>query len=161
LNLEILKLNFELLQQLLPERIEFANSQRFPEQLFSVNGFDEATAVAEQLRGIQFPAVLIEETGNGYIGYAAGFCDHRTVSIWVLQRAADISPAGRKQAYLQTFDLGKEILRLLVRANADYNGAGHFIDFTRTAYIPRGPIAQNVFGHEFLLAVSEEIDLNF
>jgi hypothetical protein len=51
-----MKVNFELLQQLLPELTEFANSQRFPEQLFSVNGFDEATAVVEQLRGIRFPA---------------------------------------------------------------------------------------------------------
>jgi hypothetical protein len=152
--------NFELLQQLLPELVEFTNSERFPEQLFSVNGFDEATAVVEQLRGILFPAVLIEETGNGYIGYAAGFCDHRTVSIWVLQRAAGVSAAERKQAYAKTYELAKEILRLLIRANAGYNGDGQFIDFARTAYIPRGPMAQNVFGYEFILNVSEELDLN-
>lgn len=152
--------NFELLQQLLPELIEFSNPDHFPEQLFSVNGFDEATAVAEQLRGIRFPAVLIEETGSGYIGCASGFCDHRTVSIWVLQRAADISAAGRKQAYAQTFDLAKEILRRLVRHNANYDGTGQLIDFTRTAYIPRGPIAQHVFGYEFILTIGEEIDLN-
>jgi hypothetical protein len=155
-----MNLNFELLQQLLPGLPEFANPDRFPEQLFSVNGFDEATAVVEQLRGIQFPAVLLEETGSGYIGYASGFCDHRTVSFWVLQRAADISAAGRKQAYAQTFGLAKEILRLLVRSNAGHDGTGQFIDFTRTAYIPRGPMAQNVFGYEFMLAISEEIDLN-
>ena len=155
-----MKVNFELLQQLLPELIEFANPDHFPEQLFSVNGFDEATAVAEKLRGIRFPAVLIEETGNGYIGYAAGFCDHRTVSIWVLQRAAGLSADERKQAYAWTFGLGIEILRRLVRGNAGYDGAGQFIDYTRTAYIPRGPIAQNVFGYEFILTVSEEIDLN-
>jgi hypothetical protein len=151
--------NFELLQQLLPGLMEFANPDHFPEQLFSVNGFDEATAVVEKLRGIQFPAVLIEETGNGYISYASGFCDHRTVSIWVLQRAAGLSAAGRKQAYAQTFDLAKEILRLLIRSNAGYDGAGHFIDFTRTAYVPRGPMAQNVFGYEFILTINEEIDL--
>jgi hypothetical protein len=155
-----MNLNFELLQQLLPELPNFANSERFPEQLFSVNGFDEATAVAEQLRGIQFPAALIEETGNGYIGYASGFCDHRTVSIWVLQRADGISAAERKQAYKQTFDMGKEIVRRIVRVNANYDGTGQFIDFTRTAYIPRGPIAQNVFGYEFILNVSEELNLN-
>jgi hypothetical protein len=156
----MMKLNFELLQQLLPKLPEFANPDRFPEQLFSVNGFDEATTVAEQLRGIQFPAVLLEETGNGYISRADGFCDHRTISIWVLQRAADLSATGRKQAYTQIFELGKEILRLLVRSNAGYDGTGHFIDFTRTAYIPRGPVAQNVFGYEFLLTLSEELDLN-
>jgi hypothetical protein len=152
--------NFELLQQLLPELVEFANSERFPEQLFSVNGFDEATTVVEQLRDVQFPAVLIEETGNGYISYASGFCNHRTISIWVLQRAAGLS-AGRKEAYAQMFDLAKKILCLLVRSNAGYNGgAGQFIDFTRTAYIPRGPVAQNVFGYEFILNVSEELNLN-
>jgi hypothetical protein len=78
----------------------------------------------------------------------------------VLQRAAGISAAERKQAYVQTFDLAKEILRRLVNANAGYDGAGNFIDFTRTAYIPRGPMAQNVFGYEFILTISEEIDLN-
>jgi hypothetical protein len=155
-----MRVNFELLQQLLPELPEFANSDRFPEQLFSVNGFDEAATIVEQLRGVQFPAVLIEETGNGYISYASGFCDHRTVSLWALQRADGIAAAGRKQAYAQTFDLAKEILRLLIRSNAGYDGAGHFIDFTRTAYVPRGPIAQNVFGYEFIIAISGEIDLN-
>jgi hypothetical protein len=153
-------LNFELLQQLLPTLIEFANSERFPEQLFSVNGFDEATTVVEKMRGVQFPVVLIEETGNGYISYASGFCDHRTMSIWVLQRAAGISAAERKQAYAQTFGLAKEILRMLVQSNAAYNGTEQFIDFTRTAYIPRGPLAQNVFGYEFILTITEEIDLS-
>jgi hypothetical protein len=77
----------------------------------------------------------------------------------VLQRADDLSAAGRKQTYAQTFDLAKEILRHLVHRNAGHDGTGHFIDFTRTAYIPRGPIAQNVFGYEFILTISEEIDL--
>jgi hypothetical protein len=155
-----MKLNFELLQQLLPELPEFASPAHFPEQLFSVNGFDEATAIVEPLRSIRFPAVLLEETGNGYISCAAGFCDHRAISIWVLQRAPDLSAAARKQAYAQTFDLGKEILRRLVRVNAAYDGMGQCIDFARTAYIPRGPIAQNVFGYEFLINISEELDLN-
>jgi hypothetical protein len=154
-----MRVNFELLQQLLPELPEFANPDHFPEQLFSVNGFDEATAVVEKLRDIQFPAVLLEETNSGYISYVSGFCDHRTISIWVLQRA-DLSAAARKQAYTQTFDLGKEILRRLVRVSATYDGLGQSIDFTRTAYIPRGPMSQNVFGHEFILTVSEELNLS-
>jgi hypothetical protein len=155
-----MRVNFELLQQILPELPEFSYPAHFSEQLLSVNGFDEATAAVEQLRNLRFPAVLLEETGNGYIGCVSGFCDHRTISIWVLQRAASLLPEDRKQAYAQMFALGKDILRRLVRVNAGYNGTEHFIDFARTAYIPRGPIAQNVFGYEFILTVSEEIDLS-
>jgi hypothetical protein len=155
-----MRINRELLEQLLPELPGFVNPSHFHEQLFSVNGFDEATAVVEQLRGVRFPAILIEETANGYISCASGFCDHRTVSLWVLQQAGSLAPDDRKQAFAGAFDLGKEILRLLVRANAGYDGSGMFIDFTRTAYIPRGPIAQNVFGYEFMLSTAEEIDLS-
>jgi hypothetical protein len=155
-----MRLDCNYLKQRLPELPEFADERKFAEQLFSVSGFDEATTVAEQLRGIQFPAVLIEDTPNGYISYLSGFCDYRTISIWIMKKADSLTADHRKQALTDCFTVGTDILRLLIRDNALYEGAGVFLDFARTAYFPRGPIAQNVFGYEFMLATAEELNLS-
>ena len=155
-----MKLDVDFLRQLLPKLPEFADAGKFSNQLKAVNGYDEATAVVENMRDTAFPLVLIEDVPTGYIGFNSGYADRRVTSIWILHKADDLTADARRKALLKSFELGKNVLKLIVYASIDYEGAEQWFDNARTQYIPRGPIAQQVFGYEFMINTIEEIDLS-
>jgi len=153
-----MRLNLDFLKQVLPELNEF-QSVSVNNQIKAVSGYDEATTVVENLRDVAFPLVLIEDVPTGYLGFVSGFSDRRVTSIWVLYKANDLTADARRKALMDSFELAKNILRRIVRENANYDGIGQFFEAARTQYFPRGPIAQQVFGYEFMLNTIEEINL--
>jgi hypothetical protein len=153
-----MKLDFDFMKNIIREMPEFANIDR---QIFSVVGFDEAVAVVENIRTTEFPCVLVEDIPDGNISFKSGFCDNRTVSIWTLYKAQQNTNAERKSAFLSAFEMSKVIMgKILVAYTNCYDNENFYIDFERgTAYMPRGPLAGNVYGYEFVFVTKQEIGL--
>jgi hypothetical protein len=152
-----MKLDIDLIKSIIQDMHEFTNIEK---QLFSVAGFDDAVSVAENVRITEFPCVLIEDVPDGNISFTSGFCDNRTVSVWVLKQAKNNTSAERRAALMESFVMSKKIMSRLIAANANRTDEDAYIDFARgTVYMARGPFAGNVYGYEFVYSVKYEIDL--
>ncbi|MDR3286673.1 MAG: hypothetical protein LBT27_04455, partial [Prevotellaceae bacterium] len=63
-------------------------------------------------------------------------------------------------AFSQAFELSKKIMAKIIKHNAHRTDGDVYIDFAKgTTYLPRGPLASNVYGYEFIYVTKDEIEL--
>lgn len=123
------------------------------------DGFDEISAILENIRSIEFPCVVIEDRSSGSFINEDGPVDNYTIALWVMVQQTREEQASNSQLYLQAYTMMKKIAGLLITEQQKGVAQMASLDTRRMPYNKRqgGP---NCLGYELLLTFHENIQLS-
>ena len=148
------------LKELLTELEEFRDPTALDYQIKSGDGFDEITAILENIRSIVFPCVVIEDKSSGNFSIEDGPVDTYTIALWVMMQQTRIEENDNSEIFRTAFALMKKIVVLLIREQESGTPSVASLDISRMPYNKRlgGP---NCLGYELLLTFRENIELSY
>lgn len=148
------------LQEVLPELEEFRVSPDMVNRVRSGDGFDEVTAILENIRSIEFPCIVIEERSSGSFTIEAGPVDTYTIALWVMLQQTRTEENDNSELFGKAFDLLRRIIKILIRDQVQRPEVLAALDITRMPYNKRfgGP---KCLGYELLLTFREDINLAY
>lgn len=143
-------LNINQLSKILTELDEF-NSQT---QILEGDGYDAVIDLLSNLRGVEFPAAVLESRSSGVINLVEGPVDNYSQSVWIMgQLGRNDSEA---ELYASMFNLAKKVIGKFLDHNQDDELREW--DYSRISYMKRYG-GQNARGYEILLNFKENIPL--
>lgn len=143
-------LNINQLSKILTELGEF-NSQT---QILEGDGYDAVIDLLSNLRGVEFPAAVLESRSSGVINLVEGPVDNYSQSVWIMgQLGRNESEA---ELYASMFNLAKKVIGKFLDHNQDDELREW--DYSRISYMKRYG-GQNARGYEILLNFKENIPL--
>lgn len=143
-------LNINQLSKILTELDEF-NSQT---QILEGDGYDAVIDLLSNLRGVEFPAAVLESRSSGVINLVEGPVDNYSQSVWIMgQLGRNESEA---ELYASMFNLAKKVIGKFLDHNQDDELREW--DYSRISYMKRYG-GQNARGYEILLNFKENIPL--
>ena len=148
------------LKELLTELEEFSDPTAIDNQIKSGDGFDEITAILENIRSIVFPCVVIEDKSSGNFTIEDGPVDTYTIALWVMLQQTREEENDNSEIFRTAFALMKKIVVLLIREQERGTPCVASLDISRMPYNKRlgGP---NCLGYELLLTFRENIELSY
>lgn len=151
-------LNKKYLHEVLPELSEFGELTEIENHVKTGGGYDEVTAILENIRTVEFPVVVIEDRSSGNFTIEEGTMDTYTIALWVMVQNTRSEEQDTSDLYKDSFALLKKIVGLLLRDQVQRPGELGSLDISRMPYNRRmgGP---NCLGYELLLTFKEDIEL--
>lgn len=146
----------EYLKELLKNHEEFSD---YENQIMSGDGYDEITAILENIRTVQFPCVVLEERSFGNFSIEQGAVDTYTKALWIMVQQRRDEQQSNAQLYKRAFNLMKMIIRLMIAKQQTGAKEVASLNIARMPYNKRegGP---GCLGYELLLTFNEDISLS-
>lgn len=142
----------EYILSIIPELVEFESSE-IETHVQTAQGYDAVIALFENIRTVNFPAVIIENRTSGNILYDCGPLDNYSIPVWIMLQDNEKEPA---EIYDDAFELMKKIIKILIRDTS--LGLLPGLDYTHMSYNMRS--ATDAYGYELLLTFRTDIDLS-
>lgn len=151
-------LNKEYLLQVLPELSEFGEITDMENHVKTGGGYDEVTAILENIRTVEFPVVVIEDRSSGNFTIEESTVDTFTIALWVIVHNTRDEEQDTSDLYKEAFGILKKIVGMLLRDQVQRPEELGSLDISRMPYNRRmgGP---NCLGYELLLTFKEDIEL--
>lgn len=144
-------LSINQLSKILLEMDEFQSQS----QILEGDGYDAVIDLLSNLRGVEFPAAVLESRSSGVINLIEGPVDSYSQSVWIMgQLGRDESEA---ELYAAMFTLAKKVIGKFLDHITSDSGLEEW-DFSRISYMKRYG-GQNARGYEILLNFKENIPL--
>lgn len=143
-------LNINQLSKILTELDEF-NSQT---QILEGDGYDAVIDLLSNLRGVEFPAAVLESRSSGVINLVEGPVDNYSQSVWIMGQLG--RNESETELYSSMFNLAKKVIGKFLDHNQDDELREW--DYSRISYMKRYG-GQNARGYEILLNFKENIPL--
>lgn len=151
-------LSKEYLHEVLPELEEFGELAEIENHVKTGGGYDEVTAILENIRTVEFPIVVIEDRSSGSFTIEESTTDTYTIALWVMVQNTRSEEEDTTDLYKYSFSILKRIVGLLLRDQVEKPDVLGSLDISRMPYNRRlgGP---NYLGYELLLTFKEDIEL--
>ena len=127
------------------------------ERVFMTQGYDESVAVIQNVRHIDWPAIIAEDRSGGTLTLLEGGHDSHTQSLWIMNQPGNGEEPS--DAYRRSFEQMKKIVATMaIRAFAPHDEAKIYgLQADQFPYYRRR--AATAYGYEVLLYFEEEVDL--
>lgn len=114
-------------------------------------GYDGVISLLDNIRTINYPAIIIEDRSSGSIVIEAGPVDTYSISLWLMLQDEH---KDKSSLFKDAFTLTKSLLSILIRDADKLDG----LDFSRISYFKR--MTADACGYEVILNFKYDIDLS-
>ena len=124
--------------------------------IYRISGIRELEEFLQNTRNVKYPAILVEDTNDGYLDLTQGSCSNGYYSFWVIQQAKVNDSDSRINAKKISMDLALNILRKMIDDSKDFDSPVYGFDRSRIDYSQVGPIGDNCYGYNFNPVIRDE-----
>lgn len=124
--------------------------------IYRISGLSELDEFLQNLRNIKFPAVLVEDTSDGFLDLSQGSMSNGYYSFWVVQKARLNDSDSRIKAKQESMAFAMKIIKKMVEDSREFDSPVYGLDRSRIDYSQVGPIGGNCYGYNFNPVIRDE-----
>jgi len=102
-------------------------------------------------------AVIVRETGDGYLNLKDRQLDAGYHNFFVMVRSSSGKSESRHEAKKKAFSIGLKILGIMKSQSHDFGDPCFGVDFSKIDYMGYGPIGQDYHGYSFYFLTEQAV----
>jgi hypothetical protein len=121
-----------------------------------ISGLRELEEMLEDLRGLQYPLILAEDKGDGFLSFTGRNLDNGYHSFYLVSKAKIENSASRTEIQAQCMVLAKKVFKQMLADSMNFGDPAYGFDTSRIDYRRVGPLVNNFHGYSFSYIVKDE-----
>lgn len=114
-----------------------------------ISGLRELEEMLQDLRGIQYPLILAEDKGDGFLSFSGRNLDNGYHSFYLVSKAKIENSASRTEVQALCMALGKKLFKKMLADSENFGDPAYGFDSSRIDYMRVGPLVNNFHGYSF------------
>jgi len=121
-----------------------------------ISGLRELEEVLENLRGLQYPLILAEDKGDGFLSLGGRNLDNGYHSFYLVSKVKLENSGSRVEVQALCMALGKKVFKQMLADGVNFGDAAYGFDTSRIDYQRVGPLIDNYHGYSFSYIIKDE-----
>lgn len=110
----------------------------------------------EKLRDLQYPLIVVEDDGNGYLNLDDSNFDSSLYNFFILDKPNTMNSSSRKEKLASCKKAALKLFRRMKQDSKEFKQECYGLDFSRIDYQQIGPIANGLHGYSFSYMFRDE-----
>ena len=126
-------------------------------QIHRASGIGEMEeTLQEKLRSLQFPLLVVEDDGNGYLNLRDQNFDNQLFTFYIFGQPKQGSSTSRKETLMLCRKAALLLFNRMKQGSRNFIDPFYGLDFSRIDYQQLGPIANGLHGYSFTYLFRDE-----
>lgn len=121
-----------------------------------ITGLRELEEVLEDIRAIQYPLILCEDKGDGFLSFEDHNLDNGYYSFYLVSKAKVESSESRTETQSLCMALAKKVFKQMMKDACNFKDPAYGFDRSRIDYMRVGPLVNNFYGYSFSYIIRDE-----
>jgi len=121
-----------------------------------ISGLREMEEVLENIRSLQYPMILAEDKGDGFLSFKGLNLDNGYHSFYLVSKATIESSNSRVEVQAACMALAKKVFKQMLADSVNFGDAVYGFDTSRIDYMRVGPLVNSFYGYSFSYIVKDE-----
>lgn len=121
-----------------------------------ISGLRELEEMLEDLRGLQYPLILAEDKGDGFLSFSRRNLDNGYHSFYLVSKAKIENSTSRTEVQALCMALGKKVFKQMLKDSVFFGDPVYGFDKDRIDYMRVGPLVNNFHGYSFSYIIKDE-----
>ena len=121
-----------------------------------ISGLRELEEMLEDLRGLQYPLILAEDKGDGFLSFTGRNLDNGYHSFYLVSKAKIENSGSRTEIQALCMVLAKKVFKKMLADSVNFGDPAYGFDSSRIDYMRVGPLVNNFHGYSFSYIIKDE-----
>jgi len=121
-----------------------------------ISGLSNLEEMLKDLRGLQYPLILAEDKGDGFLSFSGRNLDNGYHSFYLVSKAKIENSNSRIEVQALCMALGKKVFKKMLADSENFGDPSYGFDSGRIDYMRIGPLVNNFHGYSFSYIIKDE-----